>query len=163
MPDPDAAADVSTSTADLAAVISLTPPQVPLPPSVIATAKPSVAIPSTPALVPLPPSTRPSDRSVATSDHSYHASCRQQARNNLTHIILVLSLTDSPSLVYSVVSCYTTISILHVSTRAELKALRLQDDSMPTPDDVNNLLSIARYANLSICSHVNSISKSMWQ
>ena len=79
------------------------------------------------------------------------------------HLLLVASLIDSPPLFESAINCYTTISRLRAATRAEIKALLLQDDTTPTPDDMENLLSLASYYNIYIHARVNLVSKMMWQ
>ena len=99
--------------ANLAAVPPLTPPQDLLLPAIPANTDPEVTVTPTIYQVTLPPSVRRSDGSVATlggrSVHSASSSRRQQAWDNLTHLLLAAPLTDSPPLVKAVVGRLTTI------------------------------------------------------
>ena len=58
-----------------------------------------------------------------------------------------LSTIDSPLLVHVVVICPSTTSQMHASKRAELDSLLLPDGLAPSPDDIEDLLSLSRYAN----------------
>ena len=126
-----------------------------------------VAITSTPAQVPLKPSVGPSGGSTNTrggiSDRSACASHFQQARKKLTHILLVASLTDRLTLVKVFFTRYTTIYSLHVEMLEDLKDLWIQDGTNMTPNDVDDLLSLARYANLYIRACGNSVSELTWK
>ena len=145
--DPASAAEISASTADPAAVPPPTPPQALLQPIVPANTEPAVTVHLTPAQVPLPPSDGCSGRIVATlggrSGHSARASRRQQASDDLTHLLSVASLSDSPPLVEAVVGRLTTISRLRAAKRAELETLHLPDGSAPSPENIGDLLSLA--------------------
>ena len=149
------------------AVIPPTLSQVPLLPSVVTTADLAVATPSKPAQLPLPQSVWPSNRISATlggsSGHSDLALCHWQTHNDLTKLFSVASLTDSPLLVESVVDHYTSIYRLCMAKRAELKAIQIQVGTTPTPNDVDDIISLAWYNDLYIRACRNSVSKSMWQ
>ena len=109
--------------------------------------------PLNPAQAPLPPSVTNSGGSTAAlSGHtglSVCASRRQQARDDLVHLLSVASLIDSPPLIKAVVGRLSSIMRLRAAKCANLEALLLLDISAPSPDDIKDLLSIARYANRS--------------
>ena len=56
----------------------------------------------------------------------------------------------------------STTSRPHAAKRAELESLLLLDGSAPSPDDIEDLLSLARYANRYANARGNNITKSMW-
>ena len=100
--------------------------------------------PLTPDQVPLPPRVRTSNGNTATlSGRSACASRSQQARDNLTHLLSIYSLTGSPPLVKAVVIRLSTTSRPHTAKRAELDSLLLPDGSAPSPDEIEDLLSLA--------------------
>ena len=71
---------------------------------------------------------------------------RQQARDDLTHLLSIYSLTGIPPLVKVIVIRLSTIYRPHAAKRAELESLLLLDGSAPSTDDIEDLLSLARYA-----------------
>ena len=155
-PDPAMVVYVSSSMSEPASVIPSIPAQIPLSSSVISTAEPVVVIPLTAYQVPLSQSVVAYNRINTThggsSGHSACALIRQQARNYLMHLFLLASITGSPTLVEAVVARYTTISRFCAATCADLKGVLLQDGTTLTLDDVDNLLSLVRYAGLYIRS-----------
>ena len=58
--------------------------------------------------------------------------------------------------------CLSTTSRPHAAKRAELESLLLLDGSAPSTDDIEDLLSLARYANCYANARGNNITKSMW-
>ena len=117
------------------------------------------------AQVPLPPSVGTSDGRVAALSgrcgRSARASRRQQARDDLTHLLSIASLIDSPPLVEAVVSRLYTISWLRAAKRAELESLLLPDVSALSPDHIEDLLSLARYSDRYSNARSDNITKSM--
>ena len=148
---PDSAADISESTADPATVPPQSPSQSPteylISPGTLWTSGPMVLHPLNPAHVPLPPSVTTSDRSASDLSErtglSVRASRRQQARDDLVHLLSVTSLTDSPPLVKALVGRLSSITRLRAAKRADLEALLLPDGSAPSTDDIKDLLSIS--------------------
>ena len=76
---------------------------------------------------------------------------------------MVASLTDRLMLVKVFFTRYTTIYRLHVEMLADLKDLWIQDGTNLTPNDVDDLPSLARYANLYILPCGNSVSELTWK
>ena len=128
-------------------VPSLSPSDPLLSPNVEGTSGPTVMPPLTPAQPPLTPSVAISIGSAAAlcgrTSLSARAPRRQQASDNLVHLLSVASLTDSPPLVEDVVGSLSSITQLHATKRADLDALLLLDGSATLPDDVEDLISIA--------------------
>ena len=116
--------------------------------SVISTADIAVEIPLTPAQVLLTPIVGPSygkdTTRVGSSGNSARDLCCHQAHKELTHLLLLSSLTKIPLFIESVVARYTTISRLRAATRADIKYLWIRDGTTPNIDNVDNLLSLAR-------------------
>ena len=105
-----------------------------------------------PAQVPLSPimlssNGRASPRGVS-SGRSDRYLRRQKAQDDLTHLLPAASLTDSPMLFKAVISCYTMIPILRASMHEEFEGIPLYNGTMPTPENVNNLLYLVRYSDL---------------
>ena len=111
---PASAAEISASTADPAKVPSPSPSDPLLSPNAEGTSGPTVMPPLTPAQVPLPPSVATSIGSAAAlsgrTGLSVRALRRQQARDDLVHLLSVASLTDSPPLVEAVVDRLSLIT-----------------------------------------------------
>ena len=116
-----------------------------------------------PYQVPLPPSVGTSDGSVAApskrSRISAHTSQYQQARDDLTHLLSIYSITGIPPLVEVIVICLSTTSRPHAAKRAELESLLLLDGSAPSPDDIEDLLLLAQYTNCYANARGNNIPK----
>ena len=112
--------------------------------------------PLTLAQLPLPPSVTTSNGSAATLSRrnglSVRVLGRQQARDDLFHLLSVASLTDSPPLVKAIIGRLASISRLRAAKRADLEDLLLPDGLAPSPDDIEDLLSIARYADWTVTS-----------
>ena len=72
---------------------------------------------------------------------------RQQARDDLLHILYVSSLTNSPLLVEAIIVHLLCITRLRTAKRADLEALLLPDGSSLSPNDIKYLLSTRNYAN----------------
>ena len=72
-----------------------------------------------------------------------------------------LSTTDIPQLVHVVVICLSTTSRPHASKRAKIDSLLLPDGLTPSTDDIEDLLSLARYANRYANSRGNIIKNSI--
>ena len=112
--------------------------------------------PLTPAQLPLPPSVTTSNGSAATLSRrnglSVRVLGRQQARDDLFHLLSVASLTDSPPLVKAIIGRLASISRLRAAKRADLEDLLLPDGLAPSPDDIEDLFSIARYADRTVTS-----------
>ena len=72
-------------------------------------------------------------------------------------------LTNSPIIVKAVLTRYTEITILRTATHTDFEGLRIQDSTTPTPDDVNELLSLIRYSDLYIRSRGSFVTNIMWQ
>ena len=129
------------------------------------TAEPGVDIRPTPAQLLLPPIFVAYDRSSTTqggsSGHSDRASRRQQSRNDLMQLFSVVSPNTSPKLVESVVSRYTTISSLRTAMCAEFEGLQLWYGTPPTPDDINDLLSLIRYSGVLISYWGSYVTRTM--
>ena len=104
--------------------------------------------PPTPSQAPLTPSVGSYDGSVSAlsgrSGRSARASRRQQARDDLTYLLSIAPLTDIPPLVKAISIRLSTISRLCAAKRAEIESLLLPDGSAPSPDDIEDLISIAR-------------------
>ena len=119
----------------------------------------------TPAQLLLPPIFVAYDRSSTTqggsSGHSDRASRRQQSRNDLMQLFSVVSPNTSPKLVESVVSRYTTISSLRTAMCAEFEGLQLWYGTPPTPDDINDLLSLIRYSGVLISYRGSYVTRTM--
>ena len=104
------------------------------------------------------------------SDSSANASQRHQARDNLTHLRSIAYLTDSPPLSEAIMIRLYTIFCLCVAKSTNLEYLLLPDGSAPLSDNINDLLSFARYAhrysNRYAHRYANdcgrNITKSMW-
>ena len=105
--------------------------------------------PPTLAQVPLPLSATTSNGSAAALSKcnglSVCASSYLQTREKLTCLLSFASLADSALLVKVVVSSISLITRLHAEKCADLEDLFLPDGSTPSPDDIIDLLSIARY------------------
>ena len=84
---------------------------------------------------------------------------RQQARDDLLHILYVSSLTNSPLLVEAIIVHLLCITRLRTAKRADLEALLLTDILAPSPDVVEDLISIAGYANRYVVAQGNHITK----
>ena len=56
----------------------------------------------------------------------------------------------------------STTSRLRAVKRAELESLLLQDGLEPSPDNIKDLLSLARYADRYTNARGDNITKSMW-
>ena len=112
--------------------------------------------PLTLAQLPLPPSVTTSNGSAATLSRrnglSVRVLGRQQARDDLFHLLSIASLTDSPPLVKAIIGRLASISRLRAAKRADLEDLLLPDGLAPSPDDIEDLLSIARYADRTVTS-----------
>ena len=141
--DQSSAADLFASISDQVVVPPLTPPKALLQPRVPENIDTAVILTPNPVQIPLTPSAGGSDisesRLCGRSRHSACASCRHQAQDNLTHLLLVAYLTNRPPLVKEVVVRLTTIYRLRTEKRAKLETLRLPEISAPSPDDINNL------------------------
>ena len=163
---PSSAAEISASTADPAMVSSPSPSDPLLPPNVEGTLGPTVMPPLTPAQIPLPPSVDISIGSAAALSErtglSARALMRQQGRDYLVHLFSIASLANSPLLTKVVAVRLSMITRLRTSMRADLEALLLPDRSTPLPDDINNLISIARYTDRYIVAHGDHITETMW-
>ena len=135
---PSSVADISASTVNPATVSSPSPSPSPsdtlLPSRVEVTSVPAVIPPLTPPQVPLPPSVATSFRSAATlsgrAGLSVRASRQQKSRDNLVHLLSVASLTNSPLLVKAAVGCLSLISRILTSKRFELEAIFLPPGEM---------------------------------
>ena len=121
--------------------------------------------PLNPDQVPLPPRVGTFNGNIAAlSGRSGRSACvsrRQQARDYLTHLLSIYYLTISPPLIEAVVIRLSTTSWSHAAKRAELESLLLPDGSVPLPDNIEDLLSLARYANRYTNACDNNITKSM--
>ena len=96
------------------------------------------------------------------SDSSANASQRHQARDNLTHLLSIAYLTDSPPLSEAIMIRLYTIFCLCVAKSTNLEYLLLPDGSAPLSDNINDLLSFARYAHRYANDCGGNITKSMW-
>ena len=118
------------------------------------------------AQVPLHPSVTTSGGSAAALSRrtglSIRTSMRQQAREYLVHLLSVASLTGSPSLVEAVVVHLFSITRLRTAKRAYLEALLLPDCLASPPNDIKDLLSIARYVDYYLVACGDHITKKMW-
>ena len=115
---------------------------------------------------PLPPRVGTSNGNrAALSGRSVRSACasrRQQAKDYLTHLLAIYSLTGSPLLVEAVVIRLSTTSWSHAAKRAELESLLLPEGLASSPDDIEDFLLLARYANRYANACGNNIKKSMW-
>ena len=140
-------------------------PQVLIQASVPETSEPKVIFPPTPDQVPLPPSVGTSHGSVAAlSGCSGHSTCdshRHKSRDKLTHLPSIASLAYRPLLVDAVVIHLSTISWMHAANRAKLESFLLPEGLVPSPDNIKDLLSLARYTNLYANSCGDYITNSM--
>ena len=123
-------------------------------------------VPLTPYQVPLPPISGTSDGSIAVlsgrSGRSPCASRHHQARDDLTYLLSINSLTSSPPLLEAVVICLSTTSRPHAAKRVKLESLLLPEGLASSPDDIEDFLLLARYANRYANARGNNITKSMW-
>ena len=122
--------------------------------------------PLTPAQAPLPPSVTTSIGSTAAlsgrTGLSVRALRRQQARDDLVHLLSVASLTNSPPLVEAVVGRLSSITRLRAAKLANLEALLLPDGSAPSPDNIEDLISITQYADRYVVACGDHITERMW-
>ena len=93
---------------------------------------------------------------------SVRASRHQLARDDLSHLLSVASITDSPLIVEAVIVSLSLITRLCLALRVDLEALLLLDSSAPSPIDIKNFLSIACYAYCYLVACGDYITKMMW-
>ena len=72
-----------------------------------------------------------------------------------------LSKTDCPLLIHVIVICLSTTSRPHAEKRAEIDSLLLSDGFVPSADDIEDLLSLSRYANRYANARGNNITNSI--
>ena len=101
-------------------------------------------VPPTPTQVPLTPSVRTYDGSVSAlsgrSGCAAYDSQHHQARDNLTHFLAIVSLTESLLLVKDGTSRLSTIFRIFTAECAELESLLLLYGSAPSLDDIEELI-----------------------